>query len=663
MNKRIVAIVVVVAITGLIGLGTAHQMGLIPTNAISAQDGGNSSTPTGNSSSEDPPKDDTTPTGDEKTDEPEEVEVPAPELTEDGLVYTIPFERGDGSATLSRQNDLLRIDFDVHLPYSAGDGQGSRGSSIDLMLSVDGLHGRHLFYFPNPLWLPDGKGTLSSYRFEASYTKEGGAPQRLATEPTFVGESDVSPWASWTATMWVDLRLMILPGNSPASLADKWHMGMVIGNQAATVVFPGGMDMYNPAKAPEKMLSFKLSELPEIDELDDSPVEAITEQEKAMHESMRTIEAKLRVRDIKGTWAEIQASAKKWPKALWALNIQWLLSNNAAAQGLPDVDHNYIDFEKLYVQAGLGQSSAHLDYLYNLLVLGQNDAALAHSAAIFASPLCTERPATDGYMRLQWAERCITWGQVSEAEKQLNYIKQQEELLKDMNFRVDYTFQLAALEVRKGDSAAAVKVFEALLKDERKNLDTRQFNQIQQSLQFQRQAVEQWEDELKFQAEDAEKTNPRLVIETDKGKIVVELFEDDAPNTTAALVKLAKDEFYDGLNFHRVEPNFVAQGGCPNGDGTGSPGWRLKSEISRRNHFRGSFAMARSQRMDSQGCQFYICVSNNESVLSLSGKYVVAGRVIEGMEVADQLRVGDKIKSVRAENLRDHEYKPVTLPE
>ncbi|MCA8917623.1 MAG: peptidylprolyl isomerase [Planctomycetes bacterium] len=232
-----------------------------------------------------------------------------------------------------------------------------------------------------------------------------------------------------------------------------------------------------------------------------------------------------------------------------------------------------------------------------------------------------------------------------------------------MNFRVDYTFQLAALEVRKGDSAAAVKVFEALLKDERKNLDTRQFNQIQQSLQFQRQAVEQWEDELKFQAEDAEKTNPRLVIETDKGKIVVELFEDDAPNTTAALVKLAKDEFYDGLNFHRVEPNFVAQGGCPNGDGTGSPGWRLKSEISRRNHFRGSFAMARSQRMDSQGCQFYICVSNNESVLSLSGKYVVAGRVIEGMEVADQLRVGDKIKSVRAENLRDHEYKPVTLPE
>jgi cyclophilin family peptidyl-prolyl cis-trans isomerase len=179
---------------------------------------------------------------------------------------------------------------------------------------------------------------------------------------------------------------------------------------------------------------------------------------------------------------------------------------------------------------------------------------------------------------------------------------------------------------------------------------------IQQSLQFQRQAEQQWEDELKYREEDGKKQNPRLVIETDKGKIVVELFEDDAPNTTNALVELAQKKFWDGLNFHRVEPNFVAQGGCPKGNGSGTPGYALKREISRRNHFRGTFAMARSMDPDSAGCQFYICLSNANNVLNLSGKYAVVGRVIEGMDVADKLRVGDKIKTITAENLRGHEY-------
>ncbi|MCC7509811.1 MAG: peptidylprolyl isomerase [Planctomycetes bacterium] len=187
---------------------------------------------------------------------------------------------------------------------------------------------------------------------------------------------------------------------------------------------------------------------------------------------------------------------------------------------------------------------------------------------------------------------------------------------------------------------------------------------MQQLQQFQLQAKEQWVDELKYQAEDAKKKNPRLVVETDKGKIVFELFEDDAPNTVKSLVSLTKKKFYDGLNFHRVEPNFVAQGGCPKGDGTGSPGYRTKFEDNKRKHFRGTVAMARSMDPDSQGSQFYICVSNGPNVINLSdNKYLVVGRVIEGMDVADKLRVGDKIKSVRAENLRDHEYKPQTLPE
>ncbi|MCB9932620.1 MAG: peptidylprolyl isomerase [Planctomycetes bacterium] len=201
------------------------------------------------------------------------------------------------------------------------------------------------------------------------------------------------------------------------------------------------------------------------------------------------------------------------------------------------------------------------------------------------------------------------------------------------------------------------------MKDERKFLNSNQFNTIQQNLQFQRQAAEQWEEELKFQAEDAKKTNPRWVVETSRGKIVIELFEDDSPNTVKSLVKLAKDKFYDGLTFHRVEPNFVAQGGDPNGDGSGGPGYRIKFEENRRGHFRGTVAMARAQSKDSAGSQFYICTANSPNVLSLTGNYVVVGRVIEGMEAADMLRVGDKIISIRAENLRNHEYQPEVTPE
>ena len=609
MKKQIAAAVLLLVALGTVASFGAYQAGVFDNDPVQAQ-------------AADPKP------GADKEEKKEEAAPPKGEKTDDGLEYKIPFERGEGSVKFARQNEMLRVDYDVRLPYSAGDGQGARGSSIDLMLSVDGIHGRHLFFFPNPLWLPNPQNTLSAYRFEASYSKDTDAPTRLDTDPTFVGDSNVTYWDHWTATMWVDLRLMIIPGNTPTSLADSWYAGLVVGNQAATVVFPSGMDMYNPAKTPDSMMNFKFSELPELEEIDDSPFDTFTEQEDAMHEAQRTIIAKLRVRDTKGAWGEIKSSAEKWPSALWGLYLRWL----ASAQGLAESQDDVLKFEKEYVNAGLGQSSAHIQYLFDLLADGNTEGAKKHADSIFKSGLCTGRAETDGYMRLQWAQRCTMWGEVAEAQAQQDYITEHKELLEDNNFRIDFNFQRASLAIRKGESAEAVKIYEAMLKDERKVLDAKQFNQIQHALQFQRQAVEQWEEEQKFQKEDADKTNPRLVIETAKGKIVVELFEDDAPNTTAALVKLAKDEFWDGLNFHRVEPNFVAQGGDPNGDGSGSPGWRLKSEISRRNHFRGTFAMARSQDPNSQGCQFYVCLSNNESVLSLSGKYVVAGRVIEGMD-------------------------------
>lgn len=139
-------------------------------------------------------------------------------------------------------------------------------------------------------------------------------------------------------------------------------------------------------------------------------------------------------------------------------------------------------------------------------------------------------------------------------------------------------------------------------------------------------------------------------IKTQKGDIVVELYGADAPMTVANFVNLAKAKFYDGLNFHRVEPGFVIQGGDPNGDGTGGPGYTIKLEKSPKlKHGLGSLAMARSKDKDSAGCQFYITLSDNEGVKKLddpANPYAVFGKVISGMDVANKILKGDKIESI-----------------
>ncbi|MHB9023637.1 MAG: peptidylprolyl isomerase [Armatimonadota bacterium] len=136
----------------------------------------------------------------------------------------------------------------------------------------------------------------------------------------------------------------------------------------------------------------------------------------------------------------------------------------------------------------------------------------------------------------------------------------------------------------------------------------------------------------------------QATIETAKGKITVELYGKDAPLTTANFVKLAKSGFYDGLNFHRVEPGFVIQGGDPNGDGTGDPGYAIKLEIAPKlKHIKGALAMARSSDPDSAGCQFYITL---DATPSLDGGYAVFGKVIKGMDVVEKIAIGDKINKI-----------------
>lgn len=133
------------------------------------------------------------------------------------------------------------------------------------------------------------------------------------------------------------------------------------------------------------------------------------------------------------------------------------------------------------------------------------------------------------------------------------------------------------------------------------------------------------------------------VLETTKGVIKFKFFEADAPNTVANFIKLADKKFYDGLAFHRVEPGFVIQGGDPNGNGTGGPGYNIKAEFNKNPHLEGTVAMARAQHPDSAGSQFYICLA---PAPFLNNNYTVFGQVTEGLDVVHKIQVGDRMTKV-----------------
>ncbi|CAN5575850.1 peptidylprolyl isomerase [soil metagenome] len=137
----------------------------------------------------------------------------------------------------------------------------------------------------------------------------------------------------------------------------------------------------------------------------------------------------------------------------------------------------------------------------------------------------------------------------------------------------------------------------------------------------------------------------RAIMETSKGTINLNLFDQDAPNTVANFVKLSKDGFYDGLNFHRVIPNFMVQGGCPDGVGTGGPGYQIKCEINPNKHEAGTLSMAHAGK-DTGGSQFFIC---HEPQSHLDGIHTVFGKT-EDMDVVNKIEKGDEIVSVKIED-------------
>jgi len=124
---------------------------------------------------------------------------------------------------------------------------------------------------------------------------------------------------------------------------------------------------------------------------------------------------------------------------------------------------------------------------------------------------------------------------------------------------------------------------------------------------------------------------PTATIETDLGTFRVELWNDVAPKHVENFLKLANSGFYDTLSFHRILPGFVIQGGCPRGDGTGGPGWRVPAEFNERAHEEGVLSMARSADPNSAGSQFFVCLGR-EHCRHLDKQYTAFGKVISGIE-------------------------------
>lgn len=191
--------------------------------------------------------------------------------------------------------------------------------------------------------------------------------------------------------------------------------------------------------------------------------------------------------------------------------------------------------------------------------------------------------------------------------------------------------------------------------------------------------IELWKTEQAIREKEANAPEgeqlPRVELQTNKGKILVELFENEAPNTVANFISLVENKTYDGIKFHRVLPHFMIQGGDPNSkdddpsnDGQGGPGYTIKCECYQDNarmHFAGSLSMAHAGK-DTGGSQFFITHLPTQHLNPNNGtpsNHTVFGRVVEGLDIVRSIEKDDVIEKATVVRKRDHEYKPETTPE
>ena len=133
----------------------------------------------------------------------------------------------------------------------------------------------------------------------------------------------------------------------------------------------------------------------------------------------------------------------------------------------------------------------------------------------------------------------------------------------------------------------------------------------------------------------------KAIINSEKGEMTVEFYDKDAPNTVANFIKLSEEGFYNGLTFHRVIPDFVVQGGCPQGTGVGGPGYKIDCELDDNQYHDKGVLLAHAGR-NTGGSQFFICHSRDNTA-HLDRNHTCFGRVVKGLEIIDEIRQGDQI--------------------
>lgn len=229
-------------------------------------------------------------------------------------------------------------------------------------------------------------------------------------------------------------------------------------------------------------------------------------------------------------------------------------------------------------------------------------------------------------------------------------------------------------------TAFAVCDFAALKPLVNELVSTGQASPLMQALQQNLAQLEkEWQAELAAREKDAQgEPLPRVMLHTTKGDIEIELFENQAPETVANFISLIEADFYEGHAFHRVLEHFMAQTGCPTGDGTGGPGYTIYNEADKpgaRRFFRGTLGLALAQDPNSGGSQFFISFL---PTFQLNGGFTAFGRVVSGIEVLGNLAridpdkpkeedepkaIPDEIISIEVLSKRAHEYKPNKVPQ
>ncbi len=215
------------------------------------------------------------------------------------------------------------------------------------------------------------------------------------------------------------------------------------------------------------------------------------------------------------------------------------------------------------------------------------------------------------------------------------------------------------LRYRHGDFARSVELLDALVARYPVDEETAGIHR------FARLYGPLWPEEEGFRKADAAKDDlPRVRLVTSRGAVLLELFEDQVPNTVRNFLWLTAAKLYDGTTFHRVEPFFMCQGGDPLSKagedprvGAGGPGYSIRTEPGRRRPFRGMLAMANAGP-DTEGSQFFVTTG---TAAHLEGRFSVFGRVLEGQDVIDRIVKGDRIQAVEIVRKRDHDYRPISV--